>query len=76
MRTNLIVSFKKKWRDAVEIIDCSEVFIERPKNLTARTQTWSNYKHNNTAKYLIDITPSGAVYLQVWVVEFQTNKSV
>ena len=76
MLSNMIESFKKKWKDVVEIIDCSEVFIERPKNLTARTQTWSNYKHNNTAKYLIDITPSGAVYLQVWVVEFQTNKSV
>ena len=45
----------------VSIIDCSEIFIEQPKNLTARAQTWSNYKHNNTAKYLIGITLSGAV---------------
>jgi hypothetical protein len=37
------------------------VFIERPHNLTARAQTWSNYKHNNTIKYLASITPSGAV---------------
>jgi hypothetical protein len=37
------------------------VFIERPHNLTARAQTWSNYKHNNTIKYLVSITPSGAV---------------
>ena len=43
------------------IIDCSEIFIQRPKNLTARAQTWSNYKHNNTVKYLIAISPSGAV---------------
>ena len=28
------------------IIDCFEVFIERPANLTARAQTFSNYKHN------------------------------
>ena len=61
VRTNLPASFKKKWKDVVVIIDCSEVFIERPKSLTAHAQTWSNYKHNNTAKYLIGITPSGAV---------------
>ena len=45
----------------VSIIDCSEIFIERPKNLAARAQNWSNYKHNNLAKYLIGITPSGAI---------------
>ena len=43
------------------IIDCSEIFIARPKNLTARAQIWSNYKHNNTWKYLIGITPAGAI---------------
>ena len=58
--TNLPASFKKKWKD-VAAIGCKEVFIERPKNLTARTQTWSNYKQNHTAKYLIGITPSGNV---------------
>ena len=59
--TNLPAAFKKKWKDVVAIIGCKEVFIERPKNLTARTQTWSNFKQNNTAKYLISITPSGNV---------------
>ena len=52
---------KKKWKDVVAIIDCSEVFKEIPKNLTVRVQTWSNYKHDNTAKYLTGITPSGTV---------------
>ena len=32
-----------------------------PKNLTASAKTWSNFKHNHTAKYLIGFTPSGAV---------------
>ena len=48
-------------KDCMCILDCSEIFIERPKNLTARAQTWSNYKHNNTSKYLIGITPPGAI---------------
>ncbi|KAK6186690.1 hypothetical protein SNE40_005975 [Patella caerulea] len=43
------------------IIDCFEVFIERPSNLRAGGETWSNYKHNHTAKYLIGITPQGVV---------------
>ena len=43
------------------IIDCFEIFIERPSNLVARAQTWSSYKHKNTAKYLIGITPQGSV---------------
>ncbi|KAK0136510.1 hypothetical protein N1851_027369 [Merluccius polli] len=42
------------------IIDCTEIFIARPSSLTARAQTWSNYKHN-TIKYLIAITPAGAI---------------
>ena len=38
------------------VIDCFEVFIERPYNLLARAQTFSSYKHHNTVKVLIGIT--------------------
>ena len=38
------------------IIDCFELFIEKPSNLLAKSCTWSQYKHYNTAKYLISIT--------------------
>lgn len=61
IRINLPQSFLRKFRDCVCIIDCTEIFIERATNLTARAQTWSNYKHNNTCKYLIGISPAGAV---------------
>lgn len=60
-RANIPSSFKPLYGKVVSIIDCFEVFIERPYNLTARAQTWSNYKHNNTTKYLISITPAGAI---------------
>lgn len=43
------------------IIDCFEIFIERPSNLQARAETWSNYKHNNTLKYMIGATPRGEI---------------
>ena len=51
-------SFGKK---TTTIIDCFEIFIERPSNLLARAQTFSNYKHHNTAKVLIAITPQGSI---------------
>ena len=37
------------------------VFIERPSSLMARTQTWSSCKHHNTVKFLMGITPQGAI---------------
>ena len=43
------------------IIDCFESFIDRPSNLLARAQTFSSYKHHNTAKVLIGITPQGTI---------------
>ncbi len=55
------MEFRKTYRKCVIIIDCFEVFMERPTNLKARAQTWSNYKHHNTCKFLIGISPQGSV---------------
>lgn len=52
------VAFKNK---ITVIIDCFEVFIETPANFAARTECWSSYKHHETAKHLMGITPQGAV---------------
>jgi len=51
-------SFGKK---TTVIIDYFEVFIDRPSNLLARAQTCSSYKHHNTVKVLIGITPQGSI---------------
>lgn len=50
-----------KFKKTKVIIDCFEVFIERPSRLNARAKTYSRYKSHNTAKVLIGISPSGAV---------------
>ena len=60
LRKHLPKSFKK-FQKCVSTIDCTEIFIEGPLNLNARAQTWSNYKNHNTVKYLISITPVGAI---------------
>ena len=43
------------------IIDCFEIFIDRPSNLLGRAQTFSNYKHHNIIKVFIGITPQGTI---------------
>ena len=59
--THLPACFKPHYPKAVCIIDCSEIFIERPTSLTARGQTYLNYKSHNTVKFLVTITPTGTV---------------
>lgn len=53
--------FKPRYSKCRVIIDCTEIFCERARNLTLRALTWSNYKHHNTIKILVGITPSGAI---------------
>ena len=60
LRKNLPRCFKN-YKNCVCIIDCSEIKIERPFNLNSRAQTWSNYIHSNTMKYLIGVAPADAV---------------
>jgi len=55
------MAFRGAFKKCAIIIDCFEIFIERPTSLVARAQTWSNYKELNTVKYLIGITPQGSV---------------
>lgn len=43
------------------VIDCFEIKIERPSPYEARSETLSQYKQSNTAKFLIGIAPQGVV---------------
>nr|CAI5841223.1 unnamed protein product [Callosobruchus analis] len=54
--------FKESFADNTTIIiDCFEIKSETPSNLLTAAQSWSNYKHSQTIKYLIGITPQGSV---------------
>ena len=61
IRRNLPASFRKYYSRCSIIIDCSEIFIETSSSLDVAAMCWSNYKHHSTIKYLIGITPNGAV---------------
>ena len=56
------MSFRKYFKTKVAvIIDCFEAFVDKPLNPAARSATWSQYKHHNTVKFLIGISPQGVV---------------
>ena len=61
LRLTMPLSFRRFFKKCCVIIDCTEVFMERPSDLLARAQVWSNYKHHSTMKFLIGITPQGTI---------------
>lgn len=69
-------SFQQRYPSTRVIIDCTEVFIQKASSLVNQGVTFSNYKHHNTLKFLVGITPSGVISFvsEGWVVECQTVK--
>ena len=53
--------FRETYPSTRAIIDCTEIYIEKASSVRSQSSTYSNYKHHNTAKGLIGITPAGAV---------------
>ncbi|XP_051795083.1 uncharacterized protein LOC127531031 isoform X2 [Acanthochromis polyacanthus] len=58
---NMPKVMKDTYKKCRVIIDCCEIFIERPGNFTAREMTWSNYKSHNTLKVLVAVAPCGSI---------------
>ena len=61
LRKTLPACFRESFPKCCVIIDCFEVFIEKPSDLMARAQTYSSYKSHNTVKVLVGITPQGTI---------------
>lgn len=62
----MALSFRKAFGTNVAVVvDCFELFINRPSSLITRAATWSNYKHHNIVKYLIGITPPRNNFLYI-----------
>ena len=57
----LPIQFRTYFKDVQSIIDCFEIVIEKPSNPLHQSLTYSEFKHANTIKYLISITPNGAI---------------
>lgn len=54
-------SLKETYPNTRVIVDCTEVFIEMPTAPATQSATFSSYKHHNTAKGLIGISPAGTL---------------
>ena len=52
-------AFRDSYPNTRVIIDCTELFIERPTSFRSQSATYSSYKNHNTAKGLIGISPAG-----------------
>ena len=53
--------FQQKYPLTRVIIDCTELFIEKPLCFLAQSDTYSTYKSHNIAKGLVAIAPNGAL---------------
>ncbi|XP_067941045.1 putative nuclease HARBI1 [Watersipora subatra] len=58
VRESMPEAFKTEYSRTRVIIDCTELFIQRPTSTTVQQLTYSTYKSHNTAKALIGITPN------------------
>ena len=62
LQKTMLACFQESFGKKVDVIlDCFEIFIERPSNLFARACMWSSYKHHNTVKVLLGTTPQGVI---------------
>lgn len=61
IRSNKAATCFQEFPDVVIVLDCTELFTETPSSLKASKQLFSNYKHHSTVKFLVGISPCGAI---------------
>lgn len=62
LQKNVPACFRETFGNRVAvIIDCFEVFTETPSSVVNASRCWSSYKHHETVKFLIGITPQGTI---------------
>lgn len=62
LQKNVPLCFQESFGKKVAvIIDCFEVFTETPSQNLNAARCWSTYKHHQTVKFLIGITPQGTI---------------
>ena len=57
----MMEGFEKYPQTQIVIINCTEWFTQRPSSLKAQKQIYSNYKHHPTFKFLMGLSPNGAI---------------
>ena len=60
VRKRMPQCFQKHYGKTRVVIDCTEFFIQRPRNKEEQYRTYSQYKSHNTFKCLVGVNPNGA----------------
>lgn len=68
IRRKLPLQFRKSFKRVRCIIDCTEIFTQRPTSFDTRAVTYSHYKSHNTIKFLVAVSPTGTITFlsKVW----------
>ncbi len=61
VHASLPKDFPEQYSDTRTILDCTEMFTVKPTNPSSQAATYSQYKHHNTLKVLIGISPTGII---------------
>lgn len=61
IRSNIPKCFQNEFATVRGILDCTEVQTQIPKCANCKISTFSGYKHTNTMKFLICMTPAGTI---------------
>ncbi|KAG0440140.1 hypothetical protein HPB47_016390 [Ixodes persulcatus] len=56
-----LTKYFNKYRDCRMVLDCTEIPLQKPKNLESQLLTYSHYKGTHTAKVLVCETPGGLI---------------
>ena len=51
----------KSFRNVRCSVDCTEFFVQMPRNLTHQSNLYSSYKHHHTFKCLLAVAPNGTI---------------
>ena len=58
---NMPEDFKRKFPATRVILDATEIPVQKPSDVVLQSATFSTYKHKNTLKTMIGISPNGLV---------------
>ncbi|XP_077552871.1 uncharacterized protein LOC144167458 [Haemaphysalis longicornis] len=62
LQKTMPMAFQSTFGNKVAVIlDCFEIFLDRPSSMEPRSLAWSAHKHHSTVKYLIGIAPQGVI---------------
>ncbi|KAJ8278435.1 hypothetical protein GJAV_G00087590 [Gymnothorax javanicus] len=61
IKATLPQAFQEQFSNTTCVVDCVETVLQKAKSLDSRRELYGHYYTNNTAKYLVAVSPSGII---------------